>query len=448
MPPMTALPARKSGPPLLWLAAMGLVLLLLAGITPRLYGRLGDNFFIVQAILWGVLVVAATRLAATCPQRHALMLILGVAVLLRLLLLPAPPLTSIDVYRYVWDGRIQGAGFNPFRYVPAAPELLHLRDAVIFPSVDRADYAVTIYPPAAQILFLLATSIHDSVLAVKAALVAFEAITVAALVALLRRLGQPVTRVVAYAWHPLAVWEIAGNGHIDGAMTAMMMLGVWLYALGRPLSAAAAAAIGMLFKPFAVLVLPALWRPWNWKLPLVVALVACAFYLPYLSAGRGILGFLPAYASEEGIDSGNAYWIVGVLRLLLGESGWWTALYIAVALAMLAALALRAGFRQDRPLAVTITDINAMLLAFAFLLSPNYPWYFLMLVPFVALTGSLPGWVLTIGGFALTDEVTWDPWIPFWIRDAGFNIAVLAAFLVAWHRARTQAIGYPGAPLA
>ena len=65
----------------------------------------------------------------------------------------------------------------------------------------------------------------------------------------------------------------------------------------------------------------------------------------------------------------------------------------------------------------------------------------------VALTGALPGWVLTIGGFALTDEATWDPWIPFWIRDTGFNVVVLAAFLVAWGRARKQAIGDPGAPL-
>src|SRR5688500_8146761 len=265
-----------------------------------------------QAILSGVLVVGAVRVAEECPQRHAVVLILGVAVVLRLLLLPSPPLTSVDVYRYVWDGRVQGAGFNPFRYVPAAPELAHLRDEAVYPSVDKADYAVTIYPPAAQMLFLLATSLQDSVLALKAALVAFEAITVAALIALLRRLGQPVTRVVAYAWHPLVVWEIAGNGHIDGAMTAMMMLAVWLFALHRPLPAAAAATVGALFKPFAVLVLPALWRPWDWKLPLVVALVVGVFYLPCLSAGRGIFGFLPTYASEEGIDSGNAYWVVAV----------------------------------------------------------------------------------------------------------------------------------------
>ena len=447
MPQMTA-PGREVRRRLLWLAAIGVVLLLLAGMTPRLYGRLGDNFYIAQAMLWGVLVVGATRLAEACPERRALLLIVGVALLMRLLLLALPPLTSVDVYRYVWDGRIQGAGFNPFRYVPAAPELSHLRDAVIFPSVDKADYAVTIYPPAAQLLFLLATSLHDGVVAVKAALVAFEVVTIAVLIALLRRLGQPVTRVVAYAWHPLVVWEIAGNGHIDGAMTAMMMLALWLFALGRPLSAAAAAAIGALFKPFAVLALPAFWRPWDWKLPLVVALVVGASYVPYLSAGSGIFGFVLTYASEEGIDSGNAYWIVGVLRGLFGETGWWTALYIAGALAILAALALRAGFRRERPLAVTIADINALLLAFAFLLSPNYPWYFVMLVPFVALTGSLPGWVLTIGGFALTDEATWDPWIPFWIRDTGFNVAVLAAFLVAWRRARKQAIGDPGAPLA
>jgi alpha-1,6-mannosyltransferase len=153
-------------------------------------------------------------------------------------------------------------------------------------------------------------------------------------------------------------------------------------------------------------------------------------YLPYLSIGAGVLGFLPAYATEERLDSGSAFWVVESLRGLFGPSMWWTSLYIAGAFMILAALALRAGFRTYRPLAVTISDINALLLAFLFLLSPDYPWYFLMVVPFVALTRSLPGWVLSVGGFALYDVLPWDPQVPFILRDTAFNVAVLAAVLV------------------
>ena len=196
--------AGRIGTPIQRLVALGLGVLFLTGATPFLFERLGDNFFIAQAILCGLLVACATRVAEHCPARQGLVVIIGLCVLLRLLVLAPFPLTSIDIFRYVWDGRIQAAGFNPFSHVPAAPQLQMLRDDIIFPFVDKADYAVTIYPPASQLLFLLVTRVHESVIAMKVALVVFEIVTIAAVIALLRRLGRPATRVVAYAWHPLA----------------------------------------------------------------------------------------------------------------------------------------------------------------------------------------------------------------------------------------------------
>jgi hypothetical protein len=123
----------------------------------------------------------------------------------------------------------------------------------------------------------------------------------------------------------------------------------------------------------------------------------------------------------------------------VGSPSWAAPVYLGASLAILSGLALRAGFREDRPLAATLGDINALLLAFSLLLSPDHPWYFLMVVPFVALIGSPPGWVLTIGGFALYDVIPWDPQVPFWIRDTAFNLAVLTAMLVAMRSRITRA---------
>ena len=86
-------------------------------------------------------------------------LVLLVAVFLRLTPLFSPPSLSDDAYRYVWDGRVQAAGTNPYLHVPAAPALAHLRDAAIYENVNRRDYAPTIYPPAAQLLFLATTRV-------------------------------------------------------------------------------------------------------------------------------------------------------------------------------------------------------------------------------------------------------------------------------------------------
>ena len=65
------------------------------------------------------------------------------------------------------------------------------------------------------------------------ATVACEIVIVADLIDLLRRLDLPRAAVAAYAWHPLAIWEIANNGHVEALMVALMMLGFWLLVRAR-----------------------------------------------------------------------------------------------------------------------------------------------------------------------------------------------------------------------
>ena len=66
--------------------------------------------------LW-LFAVAIVRSGRLPP--HTIWLVLGIAVAMRLMTLTAPPILSSDIYRYVWDGRVQLAGINPYRYVPA-----------------------------------------------------------------------------------------------------------------------------------------------------------------------------------------------------------------------------------------------------------------------------------------------------------------------------------------
>ena len=167
----------------------------------------------------------------------------------------------------------------------------------------------------------------------------------------------------------------------------------------------------------------------------IVAAVAGLAYAPYLSVGMGVFGFLGSgYLAEERIDTGGGFWLLSVWRALFGLSSGDTSVYLALSLLVLAALALRAGLGRDRTPASTLADINRLLLVFLFLLSPDYPWYFLMAVPFLALLGGAPGWALTVGGFMLYDVVTGDPQIPFYVRDAAFNGLFLAAVVFTWLR--------------
>jgi len=222
------------------------------------------------------------------------------------------------------------------------------------------------------------------------------------LIDLLYRCGKPVTLAAAYAWHPLPVWEIANNGHVDALMTTLVMIGTWLAARHRKLVAGFAIALGALVKPYAVVALAACWRPWDWRLPLVVIAVVLACYLPYLGAGRGVFGFLfTGYLHEEGFQSGDGFWLVHAVRVLLGDVPGLLALYLALAAAIIGALALRVAFTPDDSPQQKTRDIATLLLTTLFFLSPNYPWYFLVVVPFIPLGGGVPAWTVSLGGFLL-----------------------------------------------
>jgi hypothetical protein len=250
---------------------------------------------------------------------------------------------------------------------------------------------------------------------------------------------MPLTRIAAYAWHPLPVWEIAGNGHVDAAMIALLMASVLLFVRGRTLLAGVAATLGALVKPVALLALSVFWRPWDWRLPLVVGVTAGLAYLPYLSVGAGVLGFLPGYLSEEGFtaSAGSGFKLLWLLERLTGPLPHAAALYIGLAAATLACLALAAGLRSDRSQAASIHWLGWLLTASLVLASPHYPWYFLALVPFLALAPSATGWVLTLGSVLFYNVLSSDVLPSYEARLTAFTLAMLAVLAIdAWRACR------------
>jgi len=421
-------------PPLHLLAGIGVVLLALTLVTPSAFETLGDNAFMALTIPAGLLAIAATRLAERAPKHRALWLIFGVGIVLRAYVLLFDPLLSSDIYRYVWDGRVQAAGINPYRYLPANEALAFLRDRTIFPHINRAETAVTIYPPVAQFFFLIVTRIGESVTVMRLALLGCEAVTVAVIVLLLRRMNRPVTRVIAYLWHPLPLWEIANSGHVDALMVALMLLGLWIALTGRALGGAVFIALSVLVKPYAATVLAGIWRPWDLKMPLVVIAAVALCYLPYLSVGSGVFGFLTkGYLTEEGISAGNDLWLLSLWRHVVGEHQGDVVAYIVLAALVVALKGLSVARSSDRTIASSLADINMLLLIALLLLSPNYPWYFLAITPFVALCGSPPTWVVSIGALLLTEQLDWDFYIPRMVtKSILFGGLLLAWALVAW----------------
>ena len=125
--------------------------------------------------------------------------------------------------------------------------------------------AVTIYPPVAQFFFLIVTRFGENVTTMRLAMLACDAVSVALIMLFLRQMDRPVTRVIAYLWHPLPLWEIANGGHVDALMVALMLSGLWMAMTGQALRGAVLIAFSVLVKPYAAPVLAGIWRPWDLK---------------------------------------------------------------------------------------------------------------------------------------------------------------------------------------
>ena len=310
-------------------------------------------------------------------------LILLVALVLRAVAVTAPPSLTTDGLRYVWDGRIQWAGFNPYLWVPADQALAHLRDAAIFPNINQKETAVTIYPPVAQMLFLIANAISDSLRGIQVVMTAMEAVTVWAILSWLKFDGLPRERVLIYAWHPIPIWEFSSMAHIDSAATAILMLTIIAALRGRQGLAGALLAGAVLTKYFPIVLAPALWRRWGWRMPLAFIATAIVLYLPYAAgAGPKVLGFLFNHLGNEGYGEGYGFHLIWILRDF-GLRAPVANAYIATAIVLLAELGLFAllARRADEIRPEHMIVLGA---AFVWLTCPHYAWYFGWLIPLLA----------------------------------------------------------------
>jgi hypothetical protein len=408
------------------------------------------------AILAALLAVVALR-GTALSGRAITLVVLGGALALQIAAISAPPATSNDSYRYAWDGKVQLAGIDPYRYVPSDPALDGLRDDRLFPpdaahclgeTFDHGTKCTklnrvtvrTIYPPVGEAAFTLMRLAsfggHGAQLPVQLGGL-LGAVGIAWL--LLRRAGPQ--RYAAdsglaalWAWSPIVAIECANNAHIDWLSSALIVL--LLGALGRDRVRTAAILLGLAIavKVYPVLLLPALLRRragWMLSLPFAVAAVT---YIPHvLAVGWDVVGYLPGYLNEEGYRSGSRFallgivlpdsWTTKVAALILGSAALWTLWRV------------RRHADPVRPEAAATALVGiAMLVA-----ASNYPWYMLMLLALVCLSGLwqwLPIVIAPSATYLLGNYPA--PW-----PDRSVYLAAMALtavlFSASWMRARRLA---------
>jgi hypothetical protein len=312
-------------------------------------------FYVLAGAGFALLATATTSL----PLRGAIV----AAVVLRLIFLPGMPSLSDDYHRYVWDGRVQLAGINPYQYRPYE----HALDRVRYAGRDRInhDELRTIYPPLTQAVFLGVAAASQAldletpatpraeVVLFKLVFGAFDLATAAAIWFLAtRRLRLQAT--VLYLLCPAVIVQTWASAHAEAAAMLLCVLAGALLVRRRDGWAGIALGLAVAFKvtPLGLLV-PALLGG-RASPARFLAGFAPAFllpYVPYLATG-GAFGSL--FQSGTGWTGGSLVFTL-LARLTTPELARWLALALFIGGAVWIAGSFRGRERTAEAFAWTST---------------------------------------------------------------------------------------------
>ena len=412
---------------------LGAIMLVALTICSRNFGRLGDPSFMIPLTVAGLAYLLAIREFLSTARFTKRVIVVGLllAAVWNLLFLLTPPGPDDDIHRYVWDGRVQRYGSNPYILVPSDPALgaLHTPETRAMNNPDLPSP----YPAGSELFFRAVTAIHESVFALKVAFAVCHLGIVLVLLDVLRGSRQGAHWVLAYAWNPLLATEVAGSGHVD--IVGALLLLVSFAALMRRWRALAALAFGLAVavKLLPIVLMPLYWRRVRVRDCLLAAIVVALLYLPFLNHGRIPLGSLGTYVQSFRFNDPVFRVLERVVAPQLGAG-------LAVLVGFLTALWLRHTSPERSP------DSFAWPMAASLLCAPVvYPWYLLWLLPFLRSISTLPLIIWTVS--IIPTYYVWylralgRPWlVPGWAMLLEYGSVATAAAILVWHRITRPAL--------
>jgi hypothetical protein len=370
------------------LYALGGVLLVALIICAQSFSHRGAPSFLIPLAFAGVAYLLAVReflFSANFPRR-VVMFGLTMAALWNVVFMRVSPGADDDIHRYVWDGRVQRLGYNPYVLVPSDPAVagLHTSETrgMNHPELPSP------YPPGAQLFFRAITAIHESVFAMKVAFVVCELAIVLLLLDFLRRTGRGEHWVLAFAWNPLLATEVAGSGHVDIVGVLLLLLSAVALVRRWRATAAVSFALAVAVKFLPIVLLPLYWKRARMRDGLLAAAIFGVLYAPFLNHGRIPLGSLGTYLQSFRFNGP----VFAMLERVLGPQ-------VAAGLAILVGFSIAVWMRTRQP--QSSLDLSgeafAWPMAASLLCAPVvYPWYLLWLLPFMGSASTLPIIVWTV----------------------------------------------------
>jgi len=384
------------------------------------------HLFAACIVLAGIAYLRILWLLGRVAEQNtrALALCLVLAALWRIPLLLMPPTLSTDVYRYVWDGRVQRLGYSPYILVPSDSAHGHLHTAetlrMNFPDLP------TPYPPAAELFFRGVMTLDESARALKSAIFLCDVAITAVLLWWLAASRRSPWWVLAYAWNPLVALEGAGNGHVDLLGALCLVVTAASLTRGRRTFAAVAFALAVGVKFVPATLAPLLWRRIRLRDAALCVGTFAALYIPFLPQGRLPLGSLGVYLANWRVNAP----VYSALEPIVPTAG---LVALPAVCGFVVALWARWHLALDSPEAWAWPAATTLLFA-----PTIFPWYLVWITPFLFTPQrTLPLAVWTVSSLTLY----W--WLPVWAKTVVEYVPILCAagWMLAQSMGARRAVG-------
>jgi alpha-1,6-mannosyltransferase len=409
----------------------GATLLVTLTICARKFGNSGEPSFVISMVFAGIAYLLTIRELYSTPKFPQSVIVIGLvlAAAWHVPFLLQTPRLDDDVHRYVWDGRVQRMGYNPYVVVPNDPAFgwLHTPET----RTMNNPHVASPYPPGAELFFRAVTAVRESVFTLKVAFVLCDLAIVFVLLDVLRRSGQGIHWVLVYAWNPLLATEVAGSGHAD--IVGALLLLISFAALGRRWRAVAAVAFGLAVavKFLPIVLLPLYWRRVRVRDGLLAAVVVGLLYVPFLNHWRIPIGSLGTYVQSFRFNDP----VFATLERMARPQ-------VVVGCAVLVGLLTAIWMRQKS--AELSSEEFAWPMAATLLCAPVvYPWYLLWMLPFLRARSTVPIAIWTVSIIPI--YYVWymralgRPWfLPGWIMLAEYGAVGISGAIILFRRFRRE----------
>ena len=416
---------------------LGVILCVALIICSHNFGDRGGPHFMASSALAGIAYLLAVRELFVTPKFPGRVLVFGllVSAVWHIAFLRLPAGADDDVHRYVWDGRLQRLGYNPYVVIPSDPAVARLHT----PETRNLNNPnlPSLYPPGAELFFRAVTAIHESTFALKVAFVVCEFAIVFLLLDILRCNRQATHLVLVYAWNPLLAIEVAGSGHID--IVGALFLVISAAALARRWRTSAAIAFGLAIavKFLPIVLIPLYWKRVRIRDAVLAAALVAVLYVPFFNNGGIPIGSLGTYVQTFRFNGPVFAVFDGVAspQLLAG---------VAVLAGLGTAIWLRRTASEGTP------DLFVWPMAVSLLCAPVvFPWYLVWLLPFLTSPSTLLIILWTVS--IILTYVQWHlhmlgrPWgaLPGWVMVLEYGcVAMVGAIMLLRRITRRPLVEY------